>query len=170
LRECFLYAGLGEEGAPAEALDLFVNFGLRTASKRITLRSGHRTQADIAFEQGCLSIGGGAEIYVPYSGFNGSDSTLHYLYNDAIRLAKRYTPFWCRLSEDEQRIYSCACYIVLGMSLMYPVDVIICWTRDSKMQGYFELIKNLADSNGVRILNVENLDPFECFELTSICS
>jgi hypothetical protein len=72
----FYYAGIGSRRVPYAIQSKMKAFGQRFALMGYTLRSGAAEGSDRAFEDGCKSVKGDCEIWLPWKGFNNSDSPL----------------------------------------------------------------------------------------------
>ena len=70
------YAGIGSREAPALIQGFFTKLAERLAGQGYVLRSGGAAGADKAFEKGCDEASGEKEIFLPWAGYNDSDSTL----------------------------------------------------------------------------------------------
>ena len=99
-----------------------------------TLRSGGADGADTAFEAGWRDVGSSAmEIFVPWSGFNGTTSDAPYivldkksdLFEEAHNEAQTVHPAWYRLSRGAQYLHTRNIFQVRGPELKVPSDVII---------------------------------------------
>ena len=69
------YTGIGSRETPPEILEMMKDIASKLELLGWTLRSGGAPGADTGFENGVKSL---KEIYVPWRGFNGSDSELYY--------------------------------------------------------------------------------------------
>lgn len=125
-----VYTGIGSRETPADVLALMKAVGASLANAGVTLRSGGAQGADSAFESGCLSADGAAEIYLPKAGHMGHRSSLNTVCDAAMRLASQIHPNWSACSPLAKRLHARNCYQVLGKSLDHPADLLICWTPD----------------------------------------
>lgn len=94
------------------------------------LRSGGAHGADSAFEGGALLGAGRTDIYLPWRNFNGHQSPLYEVCDEALKMASQYHEVWNHLSQGAQKLHGRNCYQVLGKDLMTPSSCIICWTPD----------------------------------------
>jgi len=129
------YAGIGARQLPADAYDAIRILGKTLAMDGWTLRSGAADGADSAFEDGCDSVNGKKEIYLPWEGFNGHSSTLFDIPPRAVELAKQYHPAWNRLTKPQKNFMARNTQQVLGELVFEPCDLIICWTHDGVEDG-----------------------------------
>lgn len=124
------YAGIGSRQTPREICDLMTRIARRLAARGFTLRSGGADGADLAFEAGA---GDSKEIFLPWKGFNGSDSPLHKQYSkydQAMVLASSLHPAWHSLGNGPRSMMARNCCQVLGENLDSPSKFIVCWTPD----------------------------------------
>lgn len=129
------YAGIGSRETPKEILDLFYNIGHALSVFDFTLRSGGAKGADISFELGCDLVKGVKEIYLPWKGFENSKSNLYNITKEAMDIAKKYHPYWDRLSDGAKKLQARNSYQVLGYDLKTPSKFILCWTKNGKGSG-----------------------------------
>lgn len=129
------YAGIGSRKTPKWCLDLFVELGKRFAEEGCILRSGHADGADKAFEKGCDLVNGEKEIYLPWRGFESSDSPFIVRNPKAFEMAKYYHPNWFNLNQGAQKLHARNTHQILGNDLDTPSDFVICWTEGGKGSG-----------------------------------
>ena len=91
------YAGIGSRETPDDIIEFMMKCGAYLANKGYTLRSGGADGADLAFERGCDKYDGIKEIYLPWTGFNGSKSKLVVNKQEAFDIAEQ------RLIEEDER-------------------------------------------------------------------
>lgn len=163
------YAGIGSRNTPQDILDLMSRVAKRLSLHGYTLRSGAADGADKSFEDGCTKAGGAKEIYLPWRGFNGSQSSLYSIDDKAYELAATLHPYWHNCSQAAKKLHSRNCYQVLGGNLALPSDFVLCWTQDgcesgdtrtSKTGGTGQAIA-LASLNDIPIINFKNPNPLE---------
>lgn len=126
-----IYTGIGSRETPAEVLGIMTKLARWLAKRGWILRSGGADGADKAFEKGASK----KEIYLPWAGFNGSNSMLTEATKDALNLAPQYHPAWDRLSEGAKKLHARNCHQILGVNLDTPSSLVICYTKDGKGQG-----------------------------------
>ena len=147
------YAGIGSRETPVEVCELFKNVAKYLASKDYILRSGHADGADIAFETGCDSVNGEKEIWLPWKGFNNSESKFIGDSPDALELASIFHPSWPYLKQGAQKLHSRNCNQVLGKDLKTPCVFIICWTKGGKGSG--------GTGQAIRVANAYKISIFD---------
>lgn len=154
-----VYTGIGSRETPKEILSIFEYIGLWLASKGYILRSGHAAGADSAFECGCDAAGGCKEIYLPWKGFNGSDSKLILRDNDdAISIAMHYHPAFDRLSNGAKKLQARNAYQIFGYNLDTPSDFVVCWTKGGKGSGGTGQAIRIAKDNSIPVFDFGRYD------------
>jgi hypothetical protein len=147
------YAGIGSRSTPNEILELFVKIGKFLAERGYVLRSGGANGSDQSFETGCNRGSGLKEIYLPWSGFEGSSSTLIVKDQKAYEIAKAHHPYWDNLSQGARKLQARNSHQVLGKDLESPCNFIICWTKKGKGEGGTGQALRIAESNDVPIFD-----------------
>lgn len=148
------YAGIGSRKTPEslkEEIQEIVEF---LESQNYILRSGGADGADLFFEEFATR----KEIYLPWKGFNGSDSDLFSPSPDSHEIAKKYHPAWDRLSSAGQKLMARNSHQVLGIELETPSDFIVCWTEDGKMKGGTSQALRIAKDINIPIFNLYDGD------------
>ena len=149
------YAGIGSRRTPLPVLEQMVQIAEQLAHEGWTLRSGGADGADSAFEEGCDIANGKKEIYLPWRGFNGSDSPLYKVSGMAFEIARSFHPAWEKLSRGGRLLMARNCYQVLGADLNSPADFIICWTGPG---GGTTQALRIAKSRGIPAINMREMD------------
>lgn len=125
------------------------------AREGYTLRSGGAPGADLAFEAGA---GARKRIYLPWRGFNGSDSPLHEFSPDLLARAEAeaaaHHPRWRQLPEAARRLHTRNVFQVLGDDLDSPSEFVICWTPRGELVGGTAQALRIAASHGVTVANL----------------
>ena len=129
------YAGIGSRETPINIIHLFKKVAYYLSVKEYILRSGGAKGADKAFEIGCDNHNGKKEIYLPWKGFEGSDSNLIVRDVKAFEIAEKFHPYWHNLSDGARKLQARNSHQVLGLDLNTPVNFLICWTKNGKGQG-----------------------------------
>ena len=125
------YAGIGSRKTPTDVLQTMTQIARELDSIGYTLRSGGAPGADLAFESGSTE----KEIYLPWPNFNANESVLHTVCDESLKMAARYHPAWCKLSQPARKLMARNCYQVLGPSLNEPVKFVVCWTPEGRSVG-----------------------------------
>jgi len=157
------YAGIGSRETPEEVSEIFIKLAKYLANKSFTLRSGGAKGADTLFEIGCDKANGLKEIYLPWSGFEGSKSTLIVKDKRAFEIAEKYHPYWHNLSDGAKKLQARNSHQVLGEDLDTPSDFIICWTKNGKGSGGTGQALRIAKAYNIPIFDAGKYNDFvEC--------
>jgi len=130
-----IYAGIGSRETPAEILKMFSSLAKYLGEQGHILRSGGASGADQAFERGCDAGNGIKEIYLPWKGFEKSNSSLVVEPGIAYEIAEKFHPAWSRLSDGAKKLQARNSHQVLGADCKHPADFIICWTSGGEGGG-----------------------------------
>lgn len=144
------YAGIGSRTTPETICNLMARIALYLDGQGYTLRSGHASGADQAFEAGA---GSAKEIFIPWSGFNGSNSDLLPV-PAAFKMAEEFHPGWKFLNQGMKKLHARNCHQVLGYSLDDPVEFVLCWTHDGTAKGGTGQALRLAEAHKIPIYNL----------------
>ena len=120
------YAGIGSRKTPASVSVFMTRIAIELAIRDFTLRSGGAQGADQAFGLGSTR----KEVYLPWRGFEGSDSPYIVQPGPAGEIASQFHPVWDRLSQGAKKLHSRNAHQILGQNLDTPVKFVICWTPD----------------------------------------
>lgn len=160
-----IYAGIGSRETPKEVLALFYKIGKSLARKNFILRSGHADGSDIAFENGCDSLNGQKEIWLPWKGFNNSTSK-YVITNDSKAYGyaeENIQGFKYIKSQGAKKCIARDVLQVLGEDLNTPVDFVVCWTEDGKLKGGTRHAINIATKNNISVFNRGSYNDDESF-------
>lgn len=159
------YAGVGsriERNPPCERI---TKVAIRLQQLGFTLHSGAASGSDAAFEAGA---GGAKRIFLPWRGFNHSNSQDFDLPDLALaaRVAADHHPTWSGLSMGEKKLHARNAFQVLGADLNSPVRFVLCWTPDgvehggktTRLTGGTGTAIRIATSFGIPVFNMKNPD------------
>jgi predicted Rossmann fold nucleotide-binding protein DprA/Smf involved in DNA uptake len=94
------YTGIGSRETPEDILEFMKEIASKLESLGWILRSGGAPGADLAFENGVKEK---KEIYIPWKGFNNSDSNLYFdkfkYKEECLTIASENHPDWNYLKE-----------------------------------------------------------------------
>jgi hypothetical protein len=152
------YAGIGSRETPQEVCNLFETLGEWLARHGYILRSGHAQGADQAFERGCDRAGGQKEIYLPWKGFEGSNSTFVLANQQAYTIAEQFHPYWANLSEGAKKLQARNSHQVLGENLNTPSAFVVCSTKDGNGKGGTGQALRIANHYGIPIFDAGAYD------------
>lgn len=163
------YAGIGSRNTPDHIKSLMVNIAATLEDQGYILRSGGANGADRAFERGVSR--GNKEIYLPFEGFNSSDSNLFNITTNALLTVDMYHTNPRGLSDIGKKLMARNAYQVLGQDLHSPVDFVVCWTPDgcnhftkrSKYTGGTGQAIEIASRKGISVYNLKNDYDLETF-------
>lgn len=118
------------------------------------MRSGGSPGADTAFEKGCDLCGGAKQIFLPWRGFNDSDSPLFETPPPAVELAHKIHPGLKRRSGSVQKLRARNVCQILGACLSEPSQLVIAWTKNAVMTGGSATVLRIAEKRGIPVLNL----------------
>jgi hypothetical protein len=150
------YAGIGSRCTPSSILNLMERIALILAQCGLVLRSGGAVGADLAFEKGCDRAFGKKEIFLPWGGFNGSDSPLFPPSNKAEALAASHHPNWEACTHVARKFHARNCQQVLGKALNDPVDFVLFGAPETNgvVEGGTAMSVRLARQRGIPAFNL----------------
>ncbi len=149
------YAGIGSRDTPNDILRLMKQLGTYLEKRGWILRSGHAEGADLAFESGVRKEEH-KEIYLPWQGFNGSDSIHFTIEPRAFKSVNQFHPNPKKLTPQARLLMARNYYQVMG----YPSfsndtsKMIICWTPYGKEVGGTAQALRIAKHYDVTIFNL----------------
>lgn len=154
------YAGVGSRETPETVQALFRSVAAYLAKRGYGLRSGRAKGADSAFEAGCDDANGMKEIYLPWAGFEGSDSK--YIVKDpkAFEIAENFHPNWNALNSGAKKLQARNSHQVLGWTLDAPSEFVLCWTKNGSGEG--------GTGQAIRIAKAYNIPIFDAGNYTDI--
>lgn len=158
------YTGVGSRLTPNKILDVIEELAASLALEQWVLRSGGANGADAAFEEGCDSVGGLKEIFLPWDEFNENKSTLYPPNAEAFNLAKVYHPSFASLSVPARLLMARNSHQVLGQDLKTPSSFLVCWTEDGcssfrerkRTTGGTGQAISIASTNHIPVFNLSN--------------
>jgi hypothetical protein len=148
-----IYTGIGARQTPSTALADMQNLATNLELCGFILRSGGADGADSAFEAG-VSEEDHKEIYLPWKGFNGSQSSRYHISDEAYDMAEHYHPAWNRCSQAARKFHARNCYQILGDDLGTPTDFVMCWTPNGKVTGGTGQALRIAIDRDIPIINM----------------
>ena len=155
------YTGVGARRIPKDIAEFMTEIGIVLEEAGYMLRSGASDGSDYSFEKKVRKL---KEIYLPWHGFNGSDSKLVVTDPEAYRIASGHHPGWDHLKDASKKFMARNACQVLGLGLNTKSKFVICWTEDgaetardrTPKTGGTGLAIALADSLGIEVLNLKN--------------
>ena len=76
------------------------------------------------------------------------------LISETERIASEVHPAWDRCNEWARGMHSRNCHQILGYDLQSPVDAVICWTPDGKIQGGTATAIRIALNYNIPVFNL----------------
>jgi len=152
------YAGIGSRETPLAICQAMTMIAMEHSGAGYTLRSGHADGADIAFEVGASL----KEIWLPWLGFNGSDSKL-LPSPEAFVMAEKFHPTWHKCSHGARRLHARNCHQVLGKDLQTPSEFIICWTKGALGGGGTGQAIRIAKAHGILVYDLADPETLRKF-------
>ena len=159
------FTGIGSRETPREIGIILKEFTDYMTSRGYVLRSGGAPGADLDCETGVNN--NLKEIYIPWKGFNSSDSDLYTKEDseETIKIASENHPAYEYLKPAVKKLMNRNVYQVLGYDLNTPSEFIICYTRDgckshlsrSNKTGGTGLAISVASKNNIPIINLGNV-------------
>ncbi len=159
------YAGIGSRDCPKEIASLMVKVAAWLSRRGYILRSGKAPGSDEAFEKGCDMVKGEKEIFLPWTGFNNSESNLVVKDKRAFDIAKKYHPYYDRLGQGAKKLQARNSHQILGKDLETPCDFVICYTGGGKEIGGTAQALRISKDYNIPVFNFgsyNNID--ECRE------
>lgn len=144
------YTGIGSRSTPLSALSCISFLAEKLDALGFTLRSGAAPGADAAFEKAASR----KEIFLPWKGFNGSDSEIVDQSAEAFDIASSIHPNWSKLSAAGRRLHARNCHQVLGRDLNSPSLFVLCWTQNAMTVGGSATAINLARASNIPVINL----------------
>ena len=162
-----VYAGIGARATPASVLtDMTVMAGW-LARTGWHLASGGAHGADGAFASGAPASQ--RTIWLPWRGYNGHGGPdCRVLSPEALatcmRIAADLHPAWDRCSPAVRKLHARNVAIVLGATLDRPVEAIVAFTPQGRVEGGTGMAIRIAGAHGIPVLNLGSMPPREVCE------
>ena len=162
------YAGIGWRETPERYLKVMTQLARRYEQQGYILRSGGANGADSAFEAGVANPDN-KEVFLPYRGFNKSNSSYWNIPEKAFDIASRHHPSWYGLNPGVQKLMARNVQQIMGKNLDSLSEFVICYTKDgcesqatrTRDTGGTGLAISLASSLNIPIINLKNLESFK---------
>ncbi len=155
-----IYAGIGSREIPKEVCAQMTSIAQQLSPTGWQLRSGHAIGADQAFERGATH----KEIHLPWDGYEQAPRTPSYIVprptKEIATIAAEHHPKWDTLTSsgkpvltDTVKLLMCRnVTIVLGLDLITPAKMVICWTPRGKLVG--------GTSHGIKVAQAFSIPVF----------
>ena len=106
-------------------------------------------------------VNGQKEIYLPWKGFEGSDSNLIVRDIKAFEIGEKFHPYWHNLSQGAKKLQARNSHQVLGLDLNTPTKFVICWTKNGKGSGGTGQAIRIAKAYDIPVFDTGNWSDIE---------
>lgn len=149
-----IFTGVGARETPNGILRMMKLVSALLYKKGFTLRSGHSTGPDIRFEEPYFSADENMkEIYLPWKGFNGSNSKLYKIEKWAYDSVDELHPAPHLVTEPAKKLLARNYHQLLGYDETKS-DFMICWTKNGDDVGGTGQTIRVARRYGIPIFNL----------------
>ena len=164
------YAGIGSEETPKHILTIMHHIGAYLCSEGWILRSGGASGADKTFEKGVndQTVEGDSpdlrkEIYLPWKGFNNSQSTLNPsiipFSQEEQNFTAKFHPAWDKCSPSAKLLHQRNTRQIIGHESVSGPNValskfVVCWTDRGLLKGGTAQALRIAQALDVPIINL----------------
>lgn len=160
------YTGIGSRQTPSHIGYLMSRVGWHLAEKGYILRSGAADGADSFFEEG-IGDEYPKEIYIPWKGFNGSQSELYFgnigNEDEAEKIAKRIHPAFGKLTQGAKKLHTRNVWQLFGRDLDSESSFVIAWTPNGESKGGTRTVIELAKERSIPVYNL--YDTEMCYKM-----
>ena len=166
-------AGIGSRDLPDAIKDkidsIVYDLALFTNNKLI-IYTGDANGSDLAFKVAAIKNRLGCISYLPFKGFNNSESKLYNVSTKAKTLASFHHPYFDKMKPTTQNLMGRNVYQIMSDSFDNWVDCVICYTPDGVEKakdvvvgktGGTGLAISLADTLGIPVFNLANDDAID---------
>ena len=155
------YAGIGARATPASVLADMETIAAWLARTGWTLSSGGADGADAAFAKGASAAQ--RTIWLPWQGYNGNRGADCRVLSAAamavcMEIAAPLHPAWERCSPSVRKLHARNA-AVLGLTLDRPVDAVVAFTSEGRVEGGTGMAIRIAEANGIPVLNLGSMAP-----------
>ena len=159
-RRVLRWAGIGARKTPEAVQADMTALARQMADARFHLASGGAKGADAAFAVG-TPVGQRTQ-WLPWEGYNklqGPDCrTLSpERMRECLAIAEEHHAAWHRCSDGVKKMHARNVAILLGPELDRPVDVVLCWTPEGRVEGGTGMALRIAASRGIPVLNLGSM-------------
>ena len=156
------YAGIGARATPAAVLADMGVIAAWLARTGWHLSSGGADGADSAFAAGAPA--GQRTVWLPWRGYNGHRGADCRVLSTAamaacIEIAAPLHPAWERCSPAVRKLHARNAALILGEALDRPVDAVVAFTLDGRVEGGTGMAIRIAEANGIPVLNLGSMTP-----------
>ena len=162
-----VYAGVGARKTPGPVLERMRDMAANLAGRGWHLRTGGAKGADDAFARAVSAER--RTVFIPwrgYNGWNGSEGrALAAGELEALRAAAApHHPAWQRCAPKVRDLHARNVAILMGADMREPVNAMVCWTENGRVQGGTGMAIRLARHYRIPVLNLAALDAREAMD------
>ncbi len=155
------WAGIGARKTPGPVLADMTALARQMADAGFHLASGGAEGADSAFVAGTPVEQ--RTLWLPWRGYNelaGPDcrTLSRERMRECLVIAEEHHPAWHRCTDGAKKMHARNAAILLGPDLDRPVDAIVCWTEEGKVEGGAGMALRIAASRNIPVLNLATVD------------
>ena len=156
------YAGIGARATPAAVLADMGVIAAWLARTGWHLSSGGADGADSAFAGDAPA--GQRTIWLPWRGYNGHRGADCRVLSAAalaacMEIAAPLHPAWERCSPAVRKLHARNAAVLLGETLDRPVDAVVAWTAEGRVEGGTGMGIRIAEARGIPVLNLGSMSP-----------
>lgn len=155
------YAGIGSRSTPEDVQLLMTGVAVALRKNKWILRSGGARGADQAFEAGADDL---KEVYLPWEGYEDSESELYPPHEDCYDYVKVFHPAPYNLKFAVETLLARNTHQLLGRDLDSPSCLVICWTPGGKDVGGTAQALRVARAYDIPISNLADPEQRDFWE------
>ncbi|MDE0407588.1 MAG: DUF4326 domain-containing protein [Alphaproteobacteria bacterium] len=161
------YAGVGARKTPERVLEQLRDMATNLAAGGWHLRTGGAKGADDAFARAVATER--RTVFIPWHGYNGwsgpEGRALTAGELQALRAtAAPHHPAWQNCAPRVRDLHARNVAILLGADMREPVNAMVCWTENGRIQGGTGMAVRLAQHYRIPVLNLATLDVREAMD------
>ena len=154
------WAGIGSRQTPADVMLQMTTLARQMSTDGCQLSTGGAKGADTAFADGTPADQ--RTIWLPIPGFEGLRGPDCYILppdreQECLKLAALLHPAWHNCDDFARKAHARNAAILLGPNLDDPVDAVVCWTENGKVQGGTGLGLLIARELNIPVLNLATM-------------
>ena len=165
--EAPVYAGVGARKTPGPVLERMREMAADLAGRGWHLRTGGAKGADDAFARAVPAER--RTVFIPWRGYNGWSAfearALAAGELEALRAAAAaHHPAWQRCAPRVRDLHTRNVAILMGADMREPVNAMVCWTENGRVQGGTGMAIRLAQHYRIPVLNLAARDAREAMD------
>lgn len=150
-----IYAGIGSLRIPDAQIKRLKEVARLLAEGGCILRSGASSGVEAAFIDGasaCEDVR--VEVFLPWKGFNGSDSLNCWPSAGARLIAQMAHPAPDLLKQSHLKLHARCVHEMLGKNLNSPAHFVLCWSPNGEPCREVKLALDIAKRCGIVVINL----------------